>query len=149
MTRIVKETVVEKVEVTRVVKETVLETIVEAVLETVCECTLLGCSDALTIRLKGDLPETLTVHVTDLSNTSVTVDCTQDRGKTRCKRDKRGAIERIEFPDYTPCQATFTFYLQGRTVTKTITPNYAFVYPNGRYCPPRCKTAEVTIDLEH
>jgi hypothetical protein len=99
VTRLAKETIVETVEVTRLVKETVFETVVETVQIVNLRCPL-GCSDTLTIRLKGNLPETLTVKATDLNNSSVVLYCAEDdKGEKLPYQFERFSLDDPTFKD--------------------------------------------------
>jgi hypothetical protein len=96
-------------------------------------CTLIGCSNGLSVEVTGTAGARATVEVRASGQTTQTFECVAGQP---C----RGFLE-----NYMPDQATVTIRLADRTVERSVTPQYRLNRPNGANCPPECRQATVQV----
>lgn len=117
-------------------------------------CTLVGCSDTLSVSLQGQLLRDFTVEVV-----SEEVGVRQVR-RVHCidgvKQDESGASRvddsdcfpsAVVFTDLAPAQATVTVEWEGGRVSDTVQPKYQVERPNGPNCPGECRVGGVVLTL--
>jgi hypothetical protein len=100
-------------------------------------CTLIGCSDGVSVELAGALPASYTVTLRIAGEADRTVECTPDR---QCGG-------RMFFEGVTPGQAEIEVQGTGVSVRRQVAPSYRTAQPNGRGCPPVCRQATVRVQL--
>ncbi len=127
-------------EVLGVATAAIIVTALPAALASCCglndTCTSIGCVyDGLRVELEGTLPPTLTVEV-------IAAD-----GERRTEQCADGHPCSIMFEGFYPEVATVRVTWDGNTEVVTARPKYAESRPNGRCCPPTCRTATVSIAL--
>lgn len=100
------------------------------------DCTLIGCVGLL-IEV-GSVP----------AQTQVTMTLTAPDGSSRSRTMTCGSGTCIaSFPDFTPPTVTIRVTTADRSSEVTTQPAYEVTHPNGRGCPPECRTARVTVTL--
>ena len=98
-------------------------------------CTMIGCSNGLSIR----------VNSTQTSNYSVTVSANnQVIGRFDCTAGQQ-CMNFIE--NQTPDSISVVIQSSGGTVTRSYRPEYQNNRPNGPNCPPECKQATVIVTV--
>jgi hypothetical protein len=102
---------------------------------TVTVCTQAGCVNGFSVTVDGQIPAPVTVTVS-ADDEARTFQC--QPGET-CRRFLEG---------WTPAQATVHVAWEGGDVTRTVSPEYETVYPNGRSCPPECLQASVVVSVQ-
>ena len=127
-------------EVLGVVRAAIIVTALPAALVSCCDfnntCTDLGCiDDGLRVELEGTFPPTLTVDVIAADGERRTHQCTDAHP---CS---------ILFEGFYPELVTVRVTWDGNTEMVTARPKYTESWPNGRCCPPPCRTATVSIAL--
>jgi hypothetical protein len=98
-------------------------------------CTLIACSDGITVELQGDVPSSYTVTA---------------RAGTQTRTRECSAAQPcapILFENFTPETVTIEVTTAAGTVRREITPEYRTVRPNGPDCPPECRQARIVITL--
>ena len=98
-------------------------------------CTLIGCDDGLVVEVEGNLPP------------GVSVEAVAGDGERRVKECAQGTFCVVVFEGFHPNEVTVSATTGERAVTVTVEPEYAELRPNGRCCPPTCRTATVSIVL--
>lgn len=98
-------------------------------------CTLVGCLDGLWVELEGTPPPGLTVEAIAGDGERRMEQCTD---VDRCS---------ILFEGFHPEEVTVRVTWDGNTEVVTVRLKYAEFRPNGRCCPPTCRTATVSIVL--
>ncbi len=101
-------------------------------------CTEIGCSDGLAVVVHGS------------SGVQYDVEASATGGETRtgsCAIDASGSCL-VFFYGFLPDEVTVAVTGGGRQMSVTLQPAYEDVQPNGPDCPPTCRQATVTIDLQ-
>lgn len=100
-------------------------------------CTLIGCVDAVVVELLGVPAQTvMTVEVDAPGATPQMRTCSTSDG--RCA---------VTFESFAP--ETLTVLVSGgaESVAFTVQPAYVISRPNGRDCPPECRSTQLTVQL--
>ena len=97
-------------------------------------CTLIGCTDGLTVELTGTPAGAYRVELE--------VPGEAQRRVVRC--DSPGACGPVFF-EVTPAVATVHVVTAAGTRSQEVRPAYQVNQPNGPDCPPRCRQARVTV----
>jgi hypothetical protein len=99
-------------------------------------CTLIGCT-GLVVDVTGAASQTpITVVVTAPDGSTRSATCTTATGT--CP---------VSFPDFTPASLTVRVSTGTQSTELTVQPAYLLTRPNGRDCPPECRSARVTVAL--
>lgn len=97
-------------------------------------CTLIACDDGLRVELSA------------LPSIPLTIEVVSDDGQRRtatCEADLPcGAV----FENFYPAAVTVNVTGGGTTFSVTAEPDYVTQRPNGRCCPPTCRTALVVVN---
>ena len=104
-------------------------------------CTEVGCGDSLVIQLAGVNPEeefTLTLHAD--GEDPIVLDCDPVGGECF------GPY--LSYQEFNPDEVTLVLELADTTISRTFEPHYRTSYPNGRFCGPECRSAEITFEVE-
>ncbi len=99
-------------------------------------CTLIGCNDGLQIEVGGDIPLT-----------PVTVEATSDTGERRVAQCEHDDFCFLVFEGCHPEVVTFRISWEGGIKTLEAQPEYEVSQPNGRCCPPTCRSTTVAITI--
>lgn len=96
-------------------------------------CTLIGCSNGLTVTVANAPagPVTVRARVPD-SQSAVSAECTG------------GSLCTVRFEDFTPERVTVEVIAGGATRTVTVTPAYTVSQPNGPNCGT-CRFSNIAI----
>ncbi len=117
----------------------ILVTALPAVLTSCCgsndTCTQIGCDDGLKVVLEGTLPS------------GVTVEAIAAGGERRTEQCAHVDPCSVLFEGFHPEEVTVRVTWDGNTEVVTARLNYAESRPNGRCCPPMCRTATMSIVL--
>ena len=97
-------------------------------------CTEIGCSDGLAVEL-----ERVGAATIELVEDGVT------RHSFECSA---GAACRTFVPGYTPARVEIVMRQGDTSRRHTVQPGYTINRPNGPDCPPVCRQATVTVDVE-
>jgi hypothetical protein len=101
------------------------------------DCTLIGCTDGLGVRLAEAPQGPYTIEVQLPDGESRTFECRQ-----------AGQCPAVAFfPGITAEMVTLRLTTSAGTRTEAVRPTYTKQRPNGRRCPPECWQAEVTLRL--
>jgi hypothetical protein len=100
-------------------------------------CTLIGCSDGLTVELAGSLPADYTVTARVDGAVVQRVEC-------GAARDCRGEVF---LEGVTAANVELEVTSGAVSERREVAPSYATVQPNGPGCPPICRQARVRIEL--
>jgi hypothetical protein len=98
-------------------------------------CTLVGCESGLEVAVQPAPSGAYSVEVEAAGQATRTVQCTA------------GSPCALFFRDFTPERATVRVIVAGDTTTAAVAPEYRTLQPNGPQCPPTCRRASVTVDL--
>lgn len=98
----------------------------------VVDCTLIGCSDGLSVRVVDDLPGPATVRVTA-------------DGETRMFSCDPAYACRGFFGGWSPAEVDVEVVWATGSFAARATPEYEMVYPNGRRCGPECRQGDVVV----
>jgi hypothetical protein len=98
------------------------------------DCTTIGCSDGLSVRITGQLPAPATVRVT-AGEEARTFQC---QTTEHCQ---------AFFDGWTPADVSIQVDWGTGSRTATATPDYEPVYPNGPRCDPVCRQASVQVSV--
>ena len=101
-------------------------------------CTLVGCNDGLQVHVSGDLPAELPVTVE-----AVARDGERREREALCAGQPR--VCQASFEGFWPEEVMIRVTSGSRSVAQTGRPSYSTLRPNGRCCPPSCRTAAVSI----
>ena len=108
-------------------------------------CSLVGCANALTVQLSGDIPSVYTVTLVPKDGVSYSLTCRTDETLWRqpffCHGDK------ARFRDLTPKEATIVVEWDGGAMMQVVRPTYEEYMPNGPGCPPTCRAGSVVIEV--
>ena len=113
-------------------------------------CTLIGCSDSLTLQFSHPLIFPYALQLTASSGETTSVNCTATGfGETPaggqvsalCQADS------LTIDQFTPPKLTILVTWQGGSYTTTASPTYQSVQPNGPNCPPTCQQASWQLNL--
>jgi hypothetical protein len=119
-------------------------------------CTLIGCSDGLTVELQPNIPSTYDVQLV-LDGAEGAFTCTQrEEGGWQVTNQSgetpvQGCTGRgIEIVDATPASVQIAVAAQDLDWTGSINaePEYEALQPNGPECDPTCQRASLTIQAE-
>jgi hypothetical protein len=116
------------------------------------ECTLIGCVDALTISLIGNVPDGFTIEVVADDGTTLRARCTDD---DEARDPESGVVlpdvlcrkGSIVFFRFAPEEVNIRFAWQGGEAAETAHPVYDAVRPNGPDCPPECRVGHVEFEI--
>jgi hypothetical protein len=122
-----------------VVTATILVMALPAALASCCSfndvCTLIGCNDGLQVVLEGTLPADVTVEAIAAGGERRTEQCAD---VDPCS---------VLFEGFHPEDVTVRVAWNGNTEVVAARLEYTEYRPNGRCCPPTCRTATVSIVL--
>jgi hypothetical protein len=100
-------------------------------------CTLIGCSDGLTVE----------VHATSGMRVEVKASAAGDEMRTGTCTVLPSGTCTVRFDDFKPESVSLVVSSEGQPATVTVTPTYEVVQPNGPDCPPACHQATVSVEL--
>lgn len=100
-------------------------------------CTLIGCTDGLTVQIEGMLPTTFVLEAVAPVGPPVIVECP----------DSALCGSNIFLEGFTPEEVTIRLSFDSDSVSETFNPFYETYQPNGPDCPPECLVASVTVLL--
>lgn len=101
-------------------------------------CTLVGCSDGISIEFDGPRPQEFTLKLRVSGSQPLTIVCD---GSSQC-----GST--IFVPDLTPQSLEVTVTTPDGSATATFTPEYAEYYPNGPECDEHpCLQARIRVPV--
>ena len=98
-------------------------------------CTMIGCSNGLSIRVNGTLTSNYTVTVSANNQVIGTFNCTAGQ---QC-------MNFIE--NQTPATISVVIQGAGQKITRAYQPEYQNSRPNGPDCPPQCRQATVVVSV--
>lgn len=98
-------------------------------------CTLIACSDGITVELQGNVP----------ANYTVTARAGSEARSHECSQAQ--PCGPIMFENFTPDRVAIEITSAAGTVRREVTPEYRTVRPNGPNCPPECRQARVIVTL--
>ena len=98
-------------------------------------CTLIGCDSGLTVVVDPTPAGSFRVEADAPGDSTRAVECSAQQP---CAN---GAF----FRDFTPESATIRVIVSSDTTTRSVTPVYEALQPNGPQCPPTCRQATVTV----
>ena len=119
-------------------------------------CTLVGCSDGLTLEFDESVPRDYTVTVT-VDGTTETADCTAatlgddtadaSTGLPALETSIGCGTNMLTF-GFSPTQLSVVItFPDGAKTTVDAKPAYEETYPNGEDCEPACRQATYEIDI--
>ncbi len=112
-------------------------------------CTLIGCQDSFVVDLTDDIPDNFTLEAVGPDGESRTVRCVDGRKQEQSpglQESRTVCLDKTIFLyDFTPEQVTLTVTWQNGQLTQMFDPVYSTFQPNGRGCPPKCRTAHVEV----
>jgi len=98
-------------------------------------CTLIACSDGITVELQGNVPQTYTVTA-------------RGDGETRSREcSPSQPCNPLMFENFTPERVVIEVTSAAGSVRREVTPEYRRVRPNGPNCPPECRQARIVVSL--
>ena len=100
------------------------------------DCTLIGCDDGLQVNFGGDLP------------TGGRVTASADGQAVRtfvCSAAQPCSV--AFFRDFTPDRVSITIESPAGSSTRSFTPTYRNVQPNGQLCGPTCLIAQIAMQV--
>ena len=97
-------------------------------------CTLIGCTDGLTVVLRGDVPAGVTIVATAADGSQRTAQC--ESGPCR-----------VAFEGFHPEEVSVRVTWSDGSVAVTVRPQYMVSQPNGPNCPPTCRSDRVLIEF--
>ncbi len=100
-------------------------------------CTLIGCTDGLTVQIEGTLPTAFVLEAVAPAGPPVIVECP----------DSALCGSNIFLEGFTPEEVTIRLSFDSDSVSETFNPFYETYLPNGPDCPPECLVASVTVLL--
>lgn len=110
------------------------------------ECTLIGCSDSVTVIIDGELPTEYSLVLAAPGLNTVTVRCPSGEvegafpvGPDACQAGT------FTFMDYAPDQLELTLRYGGTERSESFTPTYETLRPNGPDCPPACRVGQIVL----
>ncbi len=119
-------------------------------------CTLIGCSDAVTVRFEGTLPDgSYTIELADADTQPYTCLVVIDGGAPSPSEDCAlevvlvdGSLEATAI-GFAPAELDVGLVHIGgdSLIDEVITPSYETQQPNGEDCPPTCSFAYETATL--
>ncbi len=103
-------------------------------------CTLIGCSYALIVELKGKIPDDYVMEVTPGEDKTVSVHCVNGSvvTETRYPTMPYCTSSGVSFLYFQPDVLTVTVAWDNHTLSRTFHPSYPIAYPNGPECEPAC-----------
>jgi len=100
-------------------------------------CTLIGCTDGLTLELIGSHPSEFTLEIRVSRSATIVIEC---NATSPCESS-------IFLPDFTPGSVEVAVTSGTASSTQTFTPEYAELQPNGPECGPICLQAIIRVDV--
>lgn len=119
--------------------------------EIVRTCTLVNCSDTLSLNLVDAIPSDYTLAVIAPDGTNEQVHCVD--GITRPDTQAESAHEPkcrpwgVSFTDFAPDSVTITLKWNGNEVTMMLEPEYELHWPNGPDCEPECRIGAAILNV--
>jgi hypothetical protein len=114
-------------------------------------CTLIGCSDSLTLEFSHPLPQSYTIQLSTTGGESVQVSCpsgsVSGQASTGGNITARCQAGSLALEGFTPQQVTILVTWQSGSYKQDANPSYQTVQPNGPNCPPTCRQATMPLSL--
>jgi len=98
-------------------------------------CTLIACSDGITVEVQGNVPDSYTV----------TARAGTETRSRECSRAQ--PCDATMFENFTPENVIIEVTSAAGTVRREVRPEYRKVRPNGPDCPPECRQARIVVTL--
>lgn len=98
-------------------------------------CTLIACSDGITVEVQGNVPATYTV----------TARAGTETRSHQCSSTQ--PCQPIMFENFTPENVIIEVTSAAGTVRREVKPEYRQVRPNGPKCPPECRQARIVVTV--
>ncbi|MGB8648726.1 MAG: hypothetical protein WCF84_26045 [Anaerolineae bacterium] len=111
-------------------------------------CTLEGCSNTLSVKLTGKVPDDFVLEATSSDGQTRRVQCIN--GANESAQDRKTAAcqaARVLFWNWHPTEVILTLSWAGNGASQTFQPTYRSSNPNGPDCEPTCYTSTVEFAI--